>query len=110
MTEPRAMTVEEMRAELINHLIGIYQYWANIEKPYQHGNQTVERARMEGMLFSIFVLLDGGSGLMPAFDLVPSPHEDDEEYRRSQGENWWAATPILSDVSLHDSFPWERLR
>ncbi len=108
---PRAYTAEEGRELFFNHLAGIYDYWAKLPNPHRSEGQTVEQARMEGLLFSILVLFDGGSGFMPGFDIYPSPHPDDEEYNRSQGENWWSTEVCINaDTAMHEIFPWKDLR
>lgn len=110
---PRAYTAEEGRAMFFEHISGIYSYWRDIDLPpgWNAKGQSETEYRMEGFLFSLFVLFDGGSGFMPGFNIFPAPHEDDEEYRRSQGENWWSPTePINDNVSMHDSFNWQELR
>ena len=48
---------------------------------------------------------------MPAFNITPIPHPNDEAYQRSEGENFYdGKTPINADHSFHDSFDWERVR
>lgn len=110
---PRAYRVEECREMFLDQVSNIYRYWLNIELP--HGwdakGQSETEYRMEGFLFSMFVIFDGGSTGVPGFDLVPVPHPEDREYLIEQGENWWPENqPINVDYSFHDSFNWQRLR
>jgi len=59
---------------------------------------------MSGLVHSILVMLDGcaASSGLPAFDLSPSPHPDDEAYYRKEGRNWWPTGTVLNDCHLHD--------
>lgn len=94
MSEPRAWTAEEAREKFINHLKCIARYWANLP------DQT-PLERTEGMLFSVLVTLDGGSGGMPAFDLIPCPHPEDKEFCISEGENYYDRI-VINDCQLHE--------
>lgn len=105
--KPRAYTVEEMRNMVIEHLAMMARYWAtaNLGRPEfkEHLASKGEILyRLEGLVFSFLVMLDGGSGDMPAFDLSPSPHEDDEDFHRKNGENWWPSGEIVNECQLHD--------
>jgi hypothetical protein len=78
-TEPRAHTTEEVRQRFLDHICGMISYWnsevgSNVPKNYS------SRERLEGLVHSILVMLDGGSADMPAFDISPSPHPDLENY------------------------------
>lgn len=100
---PRQWTQKEMRDMFLDHIWGMVKYWSTVEsKPMPHEPnpqpKTVEE-RLDGLAFSILVMLDGCSGGMPAFELYPAPHPADKEYCQDQGENWW---PQLEDlVSIH---------
>lgn len=91
---PRPMTMEEMRAEFIQHVRGTVEYWRNQDADDPIG----------GVAFSILVAIDGMSAGLPAFDLIPRPHPDDEQYHRDEGENWWNPVSLTRQESLHDLF------
>jgi hypothetical protein len=93
-SEPRAKTAEEVRKEILDHFRVMVDYWAHLD-----GKTKAEA--LDGLMFSVLVTLDGGSGL-PAFDLVCSPHPDDEEFLRSEGENWYPAGVVINECQLHD--------
>lgn len=102
-TEPRAYTAEEERKRFLDHICGMISYWnsegnSNVPKEYD------SRQRMEGLVHSILVMLDGGSGDMPAFDISPSPHPDDKEYLKKNGENWYEPGEIINNCQLHDEY------
>lgn len=92
--KPRAYTREEAQAMFIDHAIGMCNYWAK-----QPGT---DREKLAGLAFSLMVALDGGS-CMPAFHVLTSPHPDDAEFHRAEGENWW---PVECDIAgvLHELF------
>ena len=106
MDKPRPYTVEEMREQFLRHLMDIRDYWtkADISRPeFQDAlkRDGEVRYRMEGMLFSILVMFDGGSGMMPSFDIRPSPHPADQAFRKSRDENWWTHKTI-NNTQLHE--------
>jgi hypothetical protein len=104
MSEPRAYTDEEVRQQFLEKIYEIKEFW-------QKESVTKDnlKDRMEGCIFSILALLDGSAIEFPAVSLIASPHSDDEEYHKSQGENWIEdGTLIGGNVELHDE--WQRLR
>ncbi len=80
-TTPRAKTVAEVRAELLQHFASIVDFWIKVE--------GTERWRMEGIVHSILVTLDGDAANFPAFILAPKPQPSDREYYVSRGENYF---------------------
>ena len=92
MSTPRPYTKDEMRQMFLEHVVNIARYWQTVKTDDPFG----------GMVHSFMVLLDGGSGDMPAFDVTPSPHPEDEEFHKSEGENWWVRTCINDDTQLHE--------
>jgi len=93
--EPRVMTADEVEAEFLRHVAGIVDYWD------KESRVTSAREKMEGVAFSILVLLDGGAALLPAYAVSPRPHPSDEEYRRGQGQNWYPSDVDIAG-SLHE--------
>lgn len=87
MSTPRAYTKEEMRQMFLDHTVGIVRYWQTVKTNDPFG----------GILHSLMVFFDGNSGMMPAFIITPDPHPEDEEYHKSEGENWWVREPINGD-------------
>lgn len=90
----RAYTYEEMRKMFLDNVAGIVKYWETVEFP--------GGSREGGVAFSILTLLDGCGGT-PGFDLIPSPHPEDEDYCKSIGENFWVPKN-LSDGGLHEQY------
>jgi hypothetical protein len=86
---PRVKTEDEVRVEFLQHLRDMIRYWATIPNPSRVGGESEIEARIGGAIFSALVTLDGGSGAICGFKVIPNPHPDDEEYHRSTGENWY---------------------
>ena len=98
--KPREFTTEEIRAKVIDHIRNMVNYWGSLPS-------KTEIERLEGLAFSILVMLDGNTTDIPGFMLIPNPHESDKEYLISCGENYYPySKPHKNDVggSLHDEF------
>jgi hypothetical protein len=92
-------TTEQVREKFLTHVGGLIPYWAK-----QEG--TVER-RLEGLAFSLLVLLDGGVASLPKFIVAPDPHPTDRAFHQENGENWFPENheaSLKSDISgcLHE--------
>lgn len=107
MTEPRELTDDEVREQFLRHVWTMIGYWAsepwsNVPEGYSN------RQRLEGLAHSILTTIDGSSAGIPAFALAPSPHPEDKEFHRSEGENWWptAGRSVPHDIGggLHEHF------
>lgn len=94
-TEPHEYTAEECRDKFLTHLAGLVEHWANESR----APSALEK--LNGLAFSMLVLLDGGSGMMPAFDVYPSPHEEDAEFNREMGNSWWPEDVPLP-LAMHE--------
>jgi hypothetical protein len=71
-SKPRALTSEECKDALLNSFKSIIDYWLNVE-------DRDTRGKMEGLVFSILVTLDGGCAL-PKWVIAPDPHPSDLKY------------------------------
>ena len=92
--EPRAFTVEESQRMLLDHFMGLANYWSKLP-------DKTDKEKLDGLLFSILVTFDGGSGMMPAFDITPCPHESDKQYCIDSGDNYWEPT-VINSCQLHE--------
>lgn len=100
---PRELTEDEVQRVFLDHVRAMCRYWV------QESRATTVKEKVEGVAFSILVALDGGNIGLPGFIVVPSPHPDDKEYRRSRGENWYPENDpgaVKCDIggSLHEHF------
>ncbi len=100
---PREYTAEEVREMFIKHIIAMIGYWNGEGNSNVNPNES-SRYKMEGLVHSILVTIDGGCGGIPAFDLVCKPHPDDKEYLKSQEEDWYPENVVINDCQLHDLY------
>lgn len=93
----RKYTEEEIREIFIKQVWSNIQYWKNEKRA-----PTLDE-KLEGLAFSMLVMLDGGNASMPKFVVAPNPHPDDKDYHIENGENYF---PEDCDISggLHDLF------
>jgi hypothetical protein len=103
MFEPRAYTPDEVREQFLRSIIGMIAYW-NSENGSNVSLLRSNRDRLEGLTHSILVLLDGGHGMMPAFEMRPACTKEDQEFRRAQQMHWYDSTQVMNPCQLHDEF------
>lgn len=103
MKKPRVYTVEEMRARFLEQVWVYIDYWAK-----QEGHD--KRGALEGLAFSMLVILDGESATLPGFMVLPAIGMGDPVYSGPDG-NYFPAVmtnEILSELdiagALHDTF------
>jgi len=100
---PRAYTEEEARAMFLEQIYQIKEFWE------KESRRETLKDKMEGCIFSILALIDGSNIGFPAMSLQLDPHEDDEDYHRKEGENWFEmGMEITGILELHDE--WQKLR
>lgn len=97
MSKIQAYTEEEVRNKFLSTAKGIAHYWATTKD----GGTTQER--IEGAIFSLLNVIDGGSH-MPSFDLVVRPHPDDKEYFINMGSKYYEDGMNICDGELHSQF------
>lgn len=92
----QAYTVEEAREKFLECCQSLVNYWEN------ESRATTSREKLEGLMFSILSMLDGCNGEMPAFLVIPHPHESDEEYHKKRGEKYY----VREDIGgcLHEEY------
>jgi len=98
---PREYTKAEVRQKFLELVWSYINYW------YHLPDKTC-LDRMEGLAFGMLVILDGGTPLS-GFIVAPSPHAEDKQYLKDQGENWFPEnheSTINCDIagSLHELF------
>jgi hypothetical protein len=85
-------------------------YWRDIPADRLRLPGSPERSdtheRLEGLMFSVLVALDGGSMHLPAIQLVTDPHPEDGPAAAAEGTDWWPSNVIINDggVEMHDEF------
>ena len=94
----RAYTKDEVREKFLDYVRGFASYWT------AQPNLT-DRRKCYGVAFSILALLDGVHMEFPSVDIAVHPHEDDMEYHKSNGENWYEPGVVFNDdCDLHEMF------
>lgn len=83
MNTPHEYTEEEVRAKFLRQVRDTVDYW---DASTGDGDK---RGALEGLAFSLLVMLDGGSTALPGFAVIPAPHPDDKSYCIGEGENWY---------------------
>lgn len=98
--KPRQYTAEEVGEMFLKHVWVLIDYWDTKKENKLNA--------LEGLAFSILSALDGESAVLPAFMVIPMPHEQDADYYISQGENWFppydSENPCDIGGSLHEKF------
>ncbi len=79
----KEMTPEEARDRFLASVADAVQYWLNEQR------RPSAKEKLEGLAFSILVMIDGGHGSLPSFKLIPNPHPTDKSYCQENGEDWW---------------------
>jgi hypothetical protein len=96
---PRAFTAEELRDQFMDTCRALADFWAD---PANSPDHTWPE-RVQGLLHSFLVILDGGNGGLPAFKVLADPHPDDKQDSISEGENWIEpGTDITEGATLHE--------
>lgn len=73
METPREYTKEEVTERFLNHIRTMVNYWDR-----QPDKSSEEK--LEGLAFSILVMLDGCSLGFPGFIVAPLPCEEDKDF------------------------------
>ena len=94
-------TEDEIREKFLRLVHSYIHYWHKIPDA-----SCLEK--LEGLAFSILVILDGGTSL-PGFIVAPAPHPDDKKYCQKNGMRWYPQnhkSEIKCDIagSLHEMF------
>jgi hypothetical protein len=116
--DSRAYTADEMRTMFLDKLSNYVTYWAETDLGLPAMSEEVRkvvqgniarkgeiRYRLEGLVHSILVVLDGLTDL-PAFNISANPCPGDEAWFKAEGKNWWPAGTAITDDDemLHDEW------
>jgi hypothetical protein len=99
---PREKTKEEVKQEFLKNIHSLVDYWNEVD-------EKDNKERLEGLAFSILVLLDGDNAGSPGFIVAPLPHKDDKQYDIDNGNDYYPnndKAKVKCDIagSLHDNF------
>lgn len=100
--ESREYTTDEIRQQFLEQVWTIISYWHNLPA-------KTCRERIEGLAFSMLVILDGESAGLPAFIVAPVPHPNDKAFCISEDENFYPENHdanVKGDITgpLHELF------
>lgn len=95
-TEPRAYTADEVRQQFLDHMRTLALYWSS--------TAGTEREKLNGLCFSILNIFDGTSQDLPAMDIVLRPHENDMEFHKAEGDNWYEVGQVINDTMMHEEY------
>lgn len=89
-------TKEEMKAMFLQN--------AKVQARYWDMQNCSSKEKLDGLLHSIFCMIDGVSGGFPcSIELVLRPHPDDKQYCIDNDEQWVEdGMCINDDVYLHE--------
>ena len=93
----KAKKVEDVREELLDQIRAYIGFWINTK------DQTEEQ-KLVGLAFSILNIFDGTSACLPAMDIVLRPHEDDKEYNKENGDDWYEDGMVVNECMLHEQW------
>jgi hypothetical protein len=97
----RELTEQEVMDIFMDRLANTISFWEMAP------NETL-RDRLEGVVFSTLVTIDGQSDL-PKFILAPDPHHSDKDFYTNIGEPYWPENTdntVKCNISggLHNEF------
>lgn len=92
----REYAKEEIRSEFLNHIRGAVHYWDG-----KLNDPQTQRERLEGLAFSILVLLDGGTDF-PGCVVIPDPHHDDKEDAIENDSDYYHQVVISPELKSAD--------
>jgi hypothetical protein len=91
MIMSRPFTPEECREMFMSHVRAMVRYW-------QNETRADRNEAIEGMAHSMLCMIDGVSGGLPAFQLIPYSHPDDKQYHIDNNENYWPDDVDIADA------------
>ena len=98
---PRAYSEEEVINIMFMHIKQLVKYWATVEG--FNGKPKSVEDRLDGLAFSILVMLDGGSMVFPGAIIKVNGHPSDKDFHISQGENWFEIGMEIA-TQLHEHY------
>lgn len=93
MHTAKEITRDEARYLFMKHMTMLIRYWT------KESRAETTQERLEGLMHSILVTLDGNSGGMPGFYLIPSTHEGDKKYAIEKGHDYY---PHVEEIPGYD--------
>ena len=79
----REYTEKEVREKVLKQIAVMVNYWLN------ESRTPDTKEKLEGLAFSICSMLDGCNLDIPGFIVAPLGHEEDIQYYKDKGENYY---------------------
>jgi len=103
----KAYTKNEVKQKLLEHIKFLVDDWGS-----EFMTEKTIPERLNGLVHSILVAIDGESGSLPKFLLIADPHEEDKAFHVAKGNDYyvprseWWGDPASQNISgwLHDEF------
>lgn len=93
----RELTNAEVRENFLREVRDISQYWTgrviDREPPLDNATRKIVLERVNGALYSLLSSLDGNSGAVPGFRVIPRTSPSDRQYDIDQEEDYY---PIIN--------------
>lgn len=114
--EPRVLTYEEMRQEIVDHAYHIMNYWitneqpADLVDPHETPEMKIRRVA-ECTVRSIFQMLDGEQDL-PPYLLIPNQSQEDREDALAQRLPIYPRAPKgaeEADIGVYLRYEWDKV-
>ncbi len=94
--KPRAFTSDEVRDQFLDHMRLLVHDCAS------HPRATLKES-LEGLMFSVLVMLDGESGGMPPYHVIPCASHIAKQNAIVDGENYYRPFELPEGtVDVHD--------
>jgi len=88
----REWTQKEVQTKFLTHLWHLVDYWE------RESRAKTSAEKLQGLLHSFLVTLDGGACDLPGYDLIPRTHPEDKPYHIEEGENYYRPYETPDDV------------
>ena len=102
MRESKAITADEAQYLFMEHVIHLIDYWE------KESRAETSKEKLEGLMFSVLVALDGGSMGLPGYEVVPSrgnQAENDIAHAKENGYDYYPKEKIdIVGDGLHEIF------
>lgn len=93
---PQVYTVEDVQYELIEHLVELVHYWAEVDHSTAQSYSLAEK--LSGMMHSFYVTFSGFSGGFNAsINMYPFSTEEEVNRLNAAGRNFFPASADISD-------------
>ena len=94
----RPYNKDEVEEMFLEHVRDLVDYWE------EERRAKTSREKLDGLAFSMLVLLDGGSGGMPGYEVKAIGNEQDIEEHKEDGRNYYPLEGEDIAGALHEHY------